>query len=355
MDALRAEIARKRKARGPPAPDVERLRHPASGLKAASATAEREASAAHASPSARDAGGLADGGRDVEEDAALPVDEVKRRLRLLKQPATLFGEVAGERYRRLKRVERELVVEDTYAAKGGQQANVLLEIRREEEEERRRMLRREAALKESKASPAKSRALTTTTSAQGGGNGDPLKAAFRAAAERLAAERREASMPPGAAVASFVRRTLAEWGADLDGRPDSQRSSQEGRQATHQHRLAEKGFAPLFDRVEQGTLESDIETLLHKMVDCIKRRAYLEAEEVYVRLAIGNQPWPIGVTSVGIHERKAREKISFSMNGQAHVMNDEATRKYIHAFKRIMTFLKRKYPPPSNIAHQSCI
>lgn len=35
-------------------------------------------------------------------------------------------------------------------------------------------------------------------------------------------------------------------------------------------------------------------------------------------------------SQVGIHERSAREKISHVMNanGQAHIMNDEATRKY---------------------------
>ena len=47
----------------------------------------------------------------------------------------------------------------------------------------------------------------------------------------------------------------------------------------------------------------------------------------------GNAPWPIGVTSVGIHERSSREKIShvtgMNVAGHAHVMNDEATRKYL--------------------------
>lgn len=64
------------------------------------------------------------------------------------------------------------------------------------------------------------------------------------------------------------------------------------------------------------------------------------------RLAIGNAPWPIGVTSVGIHERSAREKISHVMNtsGQAHIMNDEATRKYLQGLKRLITFVQRAYP-----------
>jgi hypothetical protein len=33
---------------------------------------------------------------------------------------------------------------------------------------------------------------------------------------------------------------------------------------------------------------------------------------VYLRTAIGNAPWPIGLTMVGIHERTGREKISSS-------------------------------------------
>ena len=58
----------------------------------------------------------------------------------------------------------------------------------------------------------------------------------------------------------------------------------------------------------------------------------------------GNNPWPIGVTSIGIHERSSREKISHVMNGSAHIMNDEATRKYLQAVKRLLTFLQRAYP-----------
>jgi hypothetical protein len=63
---------------------------------------------------------------------------------------------------------------------------------------------------------------------------------------------------------------------------------------------------------------------------------------VYVGLAIGNAPWPIGVTSIGIHERSAREKIG--AQSQAHAMHDEETRKYLQSVKRLMTFAQRIYP-----------
>ena len=78
------------------------------------------------------------------------------------------------------------------------------------------------------------------------------------------------------------------------------------------------------------------------MVTKCRGRDYLAAFDKYIKLAIGNAPWPIGVTMVGIHERSAREKIH--TNSVAHIMNDETTRKYLQSVKRLMTFSQRKYP-----------
>jgi len=78
----------------------------------------------------------------------------------------------------------------------------------------------------------------------------------------------------------------------------------------------------------------------------MQKREYMNANDAYLRLSIGNAPWPIGVTMVGIHERSAREKI-FSAQ-VAHVLNDESTRKWIQSIKRLMTFCQSKYPPKDN-------
>ena len=72
------------------------------------------------------------------------------------------------------------------------------------------------------------------------------------------------------------------------------------------------------------------------------KRDYLAAMDQYIKMAIGNAPWPIGVTMVGIHERSAREKIY--TNSVAHVMNDETTRKYLQSIKWLMTLCQRRYP-----------
>jgi pre-mRNA-splicing factor 18 len=69
---------------------------------------------------------------------------------------------------------------------------------------------------------------------------------------------------------------------------------------------------------------------------------YLQASDAYLQMAIGNAPWPIGVTMVGIHARTGREKI-FSKN-VAHVMNDETQRKYLQGLKRLMTKCQQYFP-----------
>lgn len=88
-----------------------------------------------------------------------------------------------------------------------------------------------------------------------------------------------------------------------------------------------------------------------EIVYYMQKRQYQRANDSYLRLSIGNAPWPIGVTMVGcvfifrryhhlipikrfasIHERSAREKISTDQ--VAHVLNDEVSRKYIQSLKR---------------------
>ncbi|PHT99420.1 hypothetical protein BC332_31615 [Capsicum chinense] len=100
---------------------------------------------------------------------------------------------------------------------------------------------------------------------------------------------------------------------------------------------------PLFTLCRKRLLNDDIKQALVAMIECCMNREYSAAMDQYVnKIAIGNAPWPIGVTMVGIHERSAREKIH--TNSVAHIMNDETTRKLLHSVKRLVTFCQRRYP-----------
>ena len=83
-------------------------------------------------------------------------------------------------------------------------------------------------------------------------------------------------------------------------------------------------------------LAADVLLAIAEITFYMQTREYLRANDAYLRLSIGNAPWPIGVTMVGIHERSGREKI-FSSN-VAHALNDETSRKYIQSLKRLVSF-----------------
>ncbi|XP_026468671.1 pre-mRNA-splicing factor 18 [Ctenocephalides felis] len=99
---------------------------------------------------------------------------------------------------------------------------------------------------------------------------------------------------------------------------------------------------PLLRKLKSKSLPDDICDSLCEITRHLLDRNYIMASDAYLQMAIGNAPWPIGVTMVGIHARTGREKI-FSKN-VAHVMNDETQRKYIQGLKRLMTKCQEYYP-----------
>ena len=93
--------------------------------------------------------------------------------------------------------------------------------------------------------------------------------------------------------------------------------------------------------LKKQTLTDDIRDSLVQMVKETLQRNYIASHERYMEMAIGNAPWPIGVTNAGIHARPARENI-FSKH-VAHVLNDETQRKFIQVSDvHCMQFLSEK-------------
>ena len=39
------------------------------------------------------------------------------------------------------------------------------------------------------------------------------------------------------------------------------------------------------------------------------KREYVKAHDAYITCAIGNAPWPMGITGTGVHERQGRQHI----------------------------------------------
>ncbi|MBW0492421.1 hypothetical protein O181_032136 [Austropuccinia psidii MF-1] len=140
-----------------------------------------------------------------------------------------------------------------------------------------------------------------------------------------------------------LKRVLKEWELSMAERPDHVRRSAQGKLVAATQKQSAEYLKPLLKSLRKRDLAPDVLQAIAEIVHYMQTREYIKANDAYLRLSIGNAPWPIGVTMVGIHERSGREKI-FS-NNVAHVLNDEVSRKYIQSLKRILTFAQTKRPP----------
>jgi pre-mRNA-splicing factor 18 len=117
---------------------------------------------------------------------------------------------------------------------------------------------------------------------------------------------------------------------------DEEKRSRDGKLKQTTYRQAQDFLQPFFRARRNKKLDPDILARVTEMASFVQQREYQQANNQYLTMSIGNVPWPIGVTMVGIHERSGREKIFASK--VAHVLNDEATRKWIQSLKRLMTW-----------------
>jgi len=236
----------------------------------------------------------------------LPTEEVIRRLRARNVPITLFGEDNNARAERLRELELKEPMEslpETLEGSAFQKA-----MQQEEEDEDVETQKKKKQEEE-----------------------DP----------DFKVEQREPTCSEEI-ILFYFRELVDLMGSRLKSRSEEERKSGQGRMDTTKHKQTKEFIRPFFKMCRNRTLPADILKACMKIVTALKQKNYVEANHSYYRMAIGNDPWPMGVTMVGIHERSAREKIAVS--GQAHILNDDIQRKYISAIKRLMTFAQTQNP-----------
>ncbi|XP_050308552.1 pre-mRNA-splicing factor 18 [Anthonomus grandis grandis] len=158
-------------------------------------------------------------------------------------------------------------------------------------------------------------------------------------AKKMARGNREHDMTT---IVHFIQLLLSKWDEQLQNRTHEEKLSVKGKLQGATYAQTQVYLKPLLRKLKSFTLPEDISDSLTEIIMHLLNRNYLKASDAYLQMAIGNAPWPIGVTMVGIHARTGREKI-FSKN-VAHVMNDETQRKYIQGLKRLMTKCQEYFP-----------
>ncbi|KAL8750590.1 MAG: hypothetical protein Q9199_006967 [Rusavskia elegans] len=235
---------------------------------------------------------LAEGEGDISES------DLITKLRSIKEPVTLFGETHEQRLRRYKRLAAALNTQATTFSSGP---------------------------------------ISTSL--------DPVPESDMLVPSTLP--------PPKTAERTFIFRQLSsyfnmllkEWSHALSTRSESVKQSFQGKAALGAMQQSLTNLRPLFQKMESQTLEESILEPVLEIVRAAQERRYVDANDGYLRLSIGKAAWPIGVTMVGIHERSAREKLHESDKGQAHIMSDEVTRKFLQSIKRCLSFAQTRWPP----------
>ncbi|XP_050536886.1 pre-mRNA-splicing factor 18 [Daktulosphaira vitifoliae] len=143
-------------------------------------------------------------------------------------------------------------------------------------------------------------------------------------------------------ILQLLQLLLKMWEVQLNSRSVKEKASVKGKLALATYNQTQLYLKPLLRKLKNSSLPDDILDSLTLITKHMLEKDYLRASDAYLEMAIGNAPWPIGVTMVGIHARTGREKI-FSKN-VAHVLNDETQRKYIQALKRLMTKCQHFFP-----------
>ncbi|GBG77005.1 hypothetical protein CBR_g23335 [Chara braunii] len=333
-------------------------------------------------------GGEEEGGEEFEK-LVLSTEEVIRRLRLLKQPITLFGEDEKARMQRLRMLLKAGVVEPQDELLKGQQNDFLRDIvelkKGEKHGVRKHKQQREKERDKDKGGGGGGGGMDDQSRGGGGGKGGGGGGGGGEKGDGGtgggggegggggggAGGGGDCSLGDGGGFASsggdgapdkdnkrmranyddlcdedkilvFFKRLLNEWEQELEDWLEADKRTAKGKAAMATHKQCKRYLKPLFKMCRKKSVPDDIRSKLLLIMKHCQERDYMMACDVYVKLAIGNAPWPIGVTMVGIHERSAREKIF--TNSVAHVMNDETTRKYLQSVKRLMTFCQRKFP-----------
>mmetsp|Transcript_60984 Transcript_60984/g.188879 ORF Transcript_60984/g.188879 Transcript_60984/m.188879 type:complete len:217 (-) Transcript_60984:221-871(-) len=154
-------------------------------------------------------------------------------------------------------------------------------------------------------------------------------------------------------IRSWARKALKAWEKELADKPEEEKKKALCKQEMAHHRQVRRDVRPLQKRLRLYVLN---EWILGKIYNIVKKaadREYRDANEAYLDLSIGKAAWPVGIgcggsmlmeDAIGLHDRFNRMD---NVKDIAFALNDDVTRKYVQALKRLMNVAQRYWPPDS--------
>lgn len=113
-------------------------------------------------------------------------------------------------------------------------------------------------------------------------------------------------------VLTWCKKIMGIWEENLSRMGEVFKASAEGKAEMAKYLSGYKQIKPLFKLLKKRKVSDEILNSLYLIVQYCFMKEFIRAHDKYVELAIGNSPWPMGVTMVGIHERSGRSRINTS-------------------------------------------
>ncbi|KAG2385528.1 hypothetical protein C9374_003343 [Naegleria lovaniensis] len=255
---------------------------------------------------------------DDDNLETIPRIEVFRLLRSYGEPITLFGETDKLRLKRLKNIQT------TLGEFKGQQNDFAKALKEREQE----------VADEVNTSGIEHSSNAESSTRQDGTKKEKIK--------YKGVHHKKESEDAYEFVLRVLKRLMKEWQYSLDELPEHVKKSSQGKHDATIFKQTKTYIKPLFKLLKKKQLSDEILKFLEPICTFMADREYVKANDVYMELAIGDQPWPIGVTMVGIHARTARERIG--SDKIKHILNDEEQRRYVQSVKRLLTLAQKLYP-----------
>eukprot|EP00929_Paragymnodinium_shiwhaense_P093493 TRINITY_DN5364_c0_g1_i1.p1 TRINITY_DN5364_c0_g1~~TRINITY_DN5364_c0_g1_i1.p1 ORF type:complete len:459 (+),score=179.22 TRINITY_DN5364_c0_g1_i1:97-1473(+) len=152
-------------------------------------------------------------------------------------------------------------------------------------------------------------------------------------------------------VRAWVRKALKAWEKELADLPDEDKVTSKVKVQVAAHRQVRRDVRPLQKRLKLYVMKENLLEKIHMIVKYADEREYRLAAEAYIDLSVGKAAWPVGIgcggsmlmeDAIGLHDKFNRMA---NVKDNAVTLNDDVTRKFVQALKRLMNVAQRYWPP----------
>ena len=135
----------------------------------------------------------------------------------------------------------------------------------------------------------------------------------------------------------WVQKILRDWNRALEQKYNNQELREKYRENWARYDESAVDIRSFLHVLRNRGGDKDMIRSIYHIMNCCLVRQYIQANDKYIDLSIGNAPWPMGVAMLSITVRRNAPKVS-------HVLDQEMSRKWMQTLKRFISVSQELYP-----------